>query len=135
MLLKLLALARCAAKQRATGHHQVFARGVVTLGNQEELLLSANCYSNALAVVFAQHVQHAARLFFNSMHRTQKRRLLVKRLARVAAKRRGDAQNLILDERVRCRIPSRVATRFERGAQTARGEARRIGLALNQLFS
>ena len=134
VLLELLALARRIAEQRASRKDQVLATCVFVLGNQEELLLGADGDAHALRMLTEQR-ERAPDLRFDGVHRTQKRGLLVERLARVAAACRGDAQHLILDERVARGIPCRVAARIERGAQTARREARRIGLALDELLA
>ena len=134
VLVELLALARHRAEQRAARHDEVAAALVVLLGDQEVLLLGTDRGDDALRIL-AEQRQHAVGLLLNGGHRAQKRRLLVQRLAGIAAKRRGDAQHLVLDERVAGGIPGGVAARLERGAQAAGGEARRIGLALDELLA
>jgi hypothetical protein len=69
------------------------------------------------------------------VHGAQQRGLLVKRLAGVAAERRGDAQHLVLDERVAGGVPGRVAAGLEGGAQAAVREAGSVGLALDELLA
>ncbi len=61
--------------------------------------------------------------------------LLVERLARVGAKRSGDAQHLVFDERVAGRVPGGVAAGLEGGAQTAAGEGGGVRLALDELLA
>ena len=134
VLFKFLALARRIAEQRTAGQHKVKALGVVLLGDEEVLLLGAD-RGNNLLMALAEELEHAVRLLIDSDHGTQKRRLLVERLAGIAAERGGDAQHLVLHERVARRIPRGVAAGLEGGAQTARGEARRIGFALNELLA
>ena len=134
MLFQLLPLQRRIAEQRAPAHDKVLALRVVFLGNKEVLLLGAHGGHHAL-VRLAEQGQHAIRLLVDGAHRTQQRGFLVKRLARVAAKRRRNAQHLVLDEGVGRGIPGRVAARFERSAQAAGREARCVRLALDQLFS
>ena len=122
MLFKLLALAGGVTEQRAAGQNQVGALLVLLFGNQEVLLLGANGGYHAL-LRFAEACQRAICLLIDGFHGAQQRRFLVKRFARVAAKRRGDAQNFVLDESVRRGVPSRVTACLKRGAQAARGEA------------
>ena len=134
VVVKLLALARRIAEQRAVRQHQVETLLVLLLRDEEVFLLAADRDIDAAALL-AEQRQHAVGLLFDDRHAAQKRRLLVERLARVAAERRGDAQHLVLDERVARGIPRRVAARLERGAQAAVREARGIGLALDELFA
>ncbi len=80
-------------------------------------------------------MKYAPGLAGNLLHGAQQRRFLIQCLAIIGAEHRGDAQRVALDERIGRRIPRRVAARFKRGAQTARGEGRRVRLALNQLLA
>ena len=115
MLIELLALARHRAEQRATAHDEVAAAFVILLGDQEVLLLGADRGDDALRIL-AEQRQHAVGLLLDGGHRAQKRRLLVQRLAGVAAEGGGNAQHFIFDERVAGGIPRRVAARLEGGA-------------------
>ena len=65
----------------------------------------------------------------------QKRGLLVQRLARVGDKGGGDAEDLVLDEGGAHGIPDGVAAGLKGRAQAARREARRVGLALDELLA
>ncbi len=85
--------------------------------------------------MLAEEGEHALGLLVQRRHRAQQRGLLVERLARVGAKRGGDAQDVVLDERRARGVPGGVAAGLERGAQAAVGEARRVGLALDQGFA
>ena len=134
VLLELLALARRVAEQRATGEHQVETLLVVLLGDEEVLLLGAEGGGDAIGPL-AEQIEHAMRLVLDGAHGPQERRLLVKRLAGVGAEGGGDAEHLVLDEGVGGGIPRRVAAGLEGGAQAARGEARRVGLALDELLA
>ena len=134
MLLELLALARRRTEQRAAGKDEVLAMLVVALLDKEILLLGAHGGGHARNVD-AKQMKRAASLVRNCLHRAQKRGLLVKRLAGVAAKRGGDAQHLVFDERVAGGVPCGVAAGLEGGAQAARREARCVGFALDQLFA
>ena len=134
VLLQLLALARGVAEQRATAHHEILALGVVLLGDEEVLLLGAHRGHDALRLP-AEQREHAVRLLLDGAHGSQERRLLVERLAGVGAEGGGDAQHLVLHERIARGIPRRVAARLERGAQAAGGEAGRVGLARDELLA
>ena len=122
MFLELLALQRGVAEQRAARHDEVGALRVVLLADQEVLLLGADGGDHAIDML-AEQRQHALGLLVDSAHGAQQRGFLVKRLAGIAAERGGDAQHLVLDERVAGGIPCRVAAGLERGAQAAGREA------------
>lgn len=134
MLFKLLALKRSGAEQGAARHDKVLALYVILLGNQEVLLLCTNGGNHAMAV-FAKELQDALSLFVNSAHRTEKRSFLIERFTGVGAERGRNAQHFILDECIAGRIPCGIAASLKRGTQTARGEARCIRLALNELLA
>ena len=76
-------------------------------------------------------------LFGERVRAAEQRRHLVERLAVVADEHRRDAQRAraarLDDEHRARRVPRRVAARLPGGAQAARREARRIGLALDEL--
>jgi hypothetical protein len=135
VLLQLLALARRVAEQRAAADHEVHALFVVLLGDEEVLLLSAEGGGHALGGVVAEQRQHTAGLHVDGLHGAQKRRLLVERLAGVAAEGSGDAEHLVLDEGVGGGVPRGVAAGLEGGAQAAGREAGGIRLALNELLT
>ena len=134
VLLELLPLAGSCTKERASGNDEVRPAGVILLFDEEVLLLVAHTRHHA-AGVLAKERKHALGLRIHSGHRTQKRRLLIERLARIGAKRRGDAEHLVFDEGGRSRVPSGVAARLKRGAEPTVGEARRVRLALDELFA
>ena len=134
VLFQLLALAGRIAEQRAAAHDEVLALGVVLFRDQEIFLLGTHRGNDAL-VRLSEQREHAVRLLFHHVHGAEERRLLVERLAGVAAEGGGDAQHLVLDERVGRGIPGGVAAGLEGGAQAARREAGRVGLALDELLA
>ncbi len=134
VLLELLALGGLGAKQGAAGEDEVRAGLVVVLGDDEVLLLRADRGVDA-ARLLAKQAKDALRLLLEGDLGTQQRGLLVKRLAGVADERGGDAQDLVLDERGAHGVPHGVAAGLECGAQAAGGEARRVGLALDELLA
>ena len=134
VLLELLALARRSAEQRASGEDEVLALLVVLFFDEEVLLLGAHGGDDARHLE-AEQLQDALGLVADGFHGAQERGLLVERLARVGAKRGGDAQHLVFDERVAGRVPGGVAAGLEGGAQTAAGEGGGVGLALDELLA
>ncbi|VWM24384.1 Uncharacterised protein [Collinsella intestinalis] len=133
VFLELLSLARGGAEEGAPADHEVAAAVGVLL--DEEVLLLVPDARNDLLGRLAEEGEHALGLLVQRRHRAQQRGLLVERLARVGAKRGGDAQDVVLDERRARGVPGGVAAGLERGAQAAVGEARRVGLALDQGFA
>ena len=90
-------------------------------------------------VLVPEQLQDPLGLHVQGLHRPQQRRLLVERLAGPAHEGRGNAERravgVFQDVGRAGRVPGRVAAGLERGADAARGEARRVGLALDQLLA
>src|SRR5690606_2183647 len=106
--------------------------------DQEVLLLGTAGGDDALGVG-AEELEDPDRLLRERFDRAQQRRLLVERLARPAhERRRNDERRPVLTDqnpRSAGRVPRRVAAGLERGAHAAGREARRIGLALDQVLA
>ena len=138
LVFHLLPLRRLRAEERAARVDQIGAREVEVAIDQEVLLLGTAGREHALGGR-AEQLEHADRLLRDRLHRAQQRRLLVERLAGPADERgRDDERRAVavdVQPRRARRIPRRVAARLERGAHAARREARRIGLALDQLLA
>ena len=134
MLLELLALGRLAAEERAPGEDEVGASLVVLLLDEEVLLLGADGGVDAVWVE-AEEREHALGLLLEGDLGTEQRRLLVERLAGVRDEGGGDAEDLVLDERGAHGVPHGVAAGLEGGTKSAGGEARRVGLALDELLA
>ena len=134
VLLELLALDRLAAEERASAVDEVGPLLVVLLLDEEVLLLRADRGEDALGLA-AEELEHALRLLLEGHLRAQERRLLVERLAVVGDERRGDAQDLVLDEGRARGVPGGVAARLEGRAQAAGGEGGGVGLALDELLA
>ena len=139
LILHLLALRRLGAEERAAGVDQVGARKIEVAVDEEVLLLGTAGGVDALGRG-AEQLQHANGLLRDGFHRAQQRRLLVERLTGPAHERRRNHERgavAAVEEQPRRagRIPRRVAARLEGGAHAAGGEARRVGLALDQLLA
>ena len=134
VFVEFLALARRRAEQRAPAHDEILALLVIFLGNKEIFLLGTHIH-RYMTGLFAEQRQHALCLHVDGGHGTQKRSLFVERLARIRAERRGNAQHFVFDEGIARWIPRRIAARLESCAQASVRKARRIGLALHQLFA
>ncbi len=139
VVIELVALGRLGSEQRAAGGHQVRALEVVLLVDQEVLLLGADGGEHPLGGAVAEQLERAHRRLRQRVHRAQQGDLVVERLARPRRERGRDAEHravgVLEDERRRARVPGGVAARLERGADAAGGEARGVGLALDQLVA
>ena len=139
LVLKLLPLRRLGTEQRPPGHHEVGAGKKEVAVDEKVFLLRSARRSHLADVLVAEQGQHAAGLLVDGLHRAEQRGLLIQRLARPRAERRGDAERgavgVVEDVGGARRIPGGVAAGFERGAEAARGEARCIGLALDQFLA
>ena len=135
MIVQLLTLRRLAAVERAAGVDQILALVVNVLINKEVFLLGTDRCADVLAGVVAEEAKDTHGLTVDRLHRAKKRCLFVKRFAAVGTERGGDAKHAVFDERVARGIPCGVAAGFERGAKAAGGEARGVGLALDQLLA
>jgi len=139
VVLQFLASRRLGTKQRPAGQDQVEAFLVERAIDQKILLLGPHRRHDATAGDVAQRPQDADRLLVQGIHGPQERCFLIQRLACIRAKGTGDAQRdvlaILLDKHGGGTIPSGIASGFEGGAQAARGERGRIGLALDQFLA
>ena len=138
MVLELLVLRGRRTEERAAGHHQVGTLQIERLVDEEVLLLGSK-RNRDLLVTLAEAMHQTLRRCGERLHRTEERRLLVERLARIGAEGGRDAQGravaVALDERGRGRIPRRVAARLEGRTDATRREARGIRLADDQVLA
>ena len=139
LILELLPLRRLGTEQRPPGHHQI-GTGEVEVAVDEEVFLFRPARRGDLPdILVAEEGQDAAGLLVEGLHRAEERGLLVEGLARPRAEGRGDAEGRavgIVEDVGRARgIPGGVATGLERRPQPAGGEARGIGLALDQFLA
>ena len=134
MLFQLLALGGGSTEQGAAGQDQILACLVILLLNKEVLLLGADSGGDVIHVL-AEQLQDADGLIGQRVHGAQQRGLLIQSLAGVADERGGDAQHIVLDERVAGGVPCGVAAGLTGGAQAAGREGRSIGLAAHQLLA
>jgi hypothetical protein len=138
VVLELLPLRCGRADERAAADEEVGPRRRELAVDEEVLLLDAERRDDLVrALVRAEDAQDAHRLLRHGLDRAEKRSLLVEGLARVAHEHGGDAQRRLVaravDERRARRVPGGVAARLVGVADAAVREARRIGLALDQL--
>ncbi len=138
MVLHLLALGRLGAEQGAAGVDQVGTAEIELPIDQEVFLLGAAGRDDALRAR-AEQLEDAHRLLRERFHRPQQRRLGVERLAGPADEgRRNDQRGAVGRDQQpgrAGRIPRGVAAGLEGRAHAARREARRVGLALDQLLA
>ncbi len=97
------------AEQRPAANDQVATLPICVLLDEEILLLVTHIRHHALRML-AEEGEHALGLLVQRRHRAQQRGLLVERLARVGAKRGGDAQDVVLDERRARGVPGGYAS-------------------------
>ena len=134
MLFQLLAFGGGSTKQGTAGQNQVLACLVVLFFNKEVFLLGADSRGNVIHVL-AKELQDADGLIGQRVHGAEQRGLLIQSLAGVADERGGDAEHIVLDERVAGGVPCGVAAGLTGGTQAAGRERRSIGLAAHQLLA
>ena len=135
VVVELLTLGRTRAEEGASGIFQILAAFVNILVDQKVFLLGADSRVYAGDVGLAEEVQDPHALVVDAVHRAQQGGLFVQHIAGIGHERGGDAQGVVLDERGRGGIPCGIAARFKGGADTARGEGGRVGLALDELLA
>jgi hypothetical protein len=139
VVLELLPARRRRADERAAAHDEVGPQRVERAVDEEVLLLRAHRREDALHALVAEQLEERDRLLREDVRAAEQRRHLVERLAVVADEDRRDAERARVprldDEHRAGRVPRRVAARLPRVAEPARGEARRVGLALDQLLA
>ena len=137
VVLELLAARRRRADERAARHHEVGAQREVAAVDEEVFLLGSERGVDALHALVAEQLEQLDRLGGERIGAAEQRRHLVERLTVVADEDRRDAERAraarLDDEHRARRVPRRVAAGLPRGAQAAGGEARRVGLALDEL--
>ena len=135
MVRELLSLGRPCAEKRASGEHQVLSSLVMFLVYQEVLLLGANGGDHALDVLVSEEPEDLHRLVAYGLHASEQRGLLVQRFSGVRKENRGDVKRVVPDEGIAGGVPGRVAAGLEGGPQSAGGEGRSVGLALDQALA
>ena len=135
MVFHLLPLRRRRAKQRASGIDQIFALFIVFFVYQEIFLLAADGRAQGVDILVAKQFQDAQALAVDGLHAAQQRRLLVQRMAGIRTECRRDAEHIVLDKRIRSRVPGRIAAGLKRRAQTAIRERRRVRFTTDQFFA
>ena len=138
VVLELLALRRLGAEERPLAGEQVGTAVVEVAVDEEVLLLRPDGRVDPPhAVVGAEEPEDPHRLLGERLDRAEQRDLGVERLAGPGDERGRDAERDVVvapdEERRAGGVPGRVAARLERGAEAARGEARRVRLALDQV--
>ena len=123
VIIQLLTLGWLRAEERSAGVHYILAFFINAFVDEKILLLRADGGLDRGHIIVAEKLQHAQSLTVESLHRAQKRRFLIQCFAAVRAERRRYAKDVILDKRIRGRIPRGVAARFKRCAQSAGREA------------
>ena len=139
LIFHFLSLRRFCTEERAAGVDQVRPRKIEVAVDEEVLLLGTAGGVDALGRG-AKQLQHANGLLRDGLHRAQQRGLLVERLTGPAHERRRNHQRCAVatveqQPRRAGRIPRRVAAGLEGGAHAARGEARRVRFAFDQLLA
>ena len=136
VVLELLPLRGHRAEERASREHEVGPRVVEALVDEEVLLLGAAVRDDHGRVDVAEELQDALGVLVQHLIRAKERRLGVERLAGPRDEARGNAERragLRVEEvRGAGHVPRGVTARLERRADAAVGEARRVGLALDE---
>ena len=135
MVVHLLTLRRHCAYKRPSAIDKVWALIIHFFIHQKIFLLGAHCGVHALHTFKPEYFCNAQRLLVYRVHTAKQRCLLIKRFAAIGAKRRGNAECIILYKGEGARIPCRIASCFKGGAKPARREGRCVRLALYKLFA
>ena len=135
MVIHFLSLWRLCTEQGASGKAKVRALIVHFLSDKEIFLLGSDRTGYSLYAVVAEQFEDTECLLVKSLHRTQKRSLLVKGMTAVGAECGRNTQGLTLNKRVRRGIPCGITSCLKSGTKTTAGERRSIRLTLNKLFA
>ena len=127
---------RCAgAEEGSARKNKVGAFVVIFSVNEEVFLLGADRRFDGSHVGIAEELHDTHRLTVKRFHRTEQGSLFIECIACEGAECGRNAENVVLDERVRGGVPGSVTARFKGCAQTAGGEGGRVRLTLYKLFS
>ena len=131
MVLHLLVLRGVVTHERAPSEQEVGTCGVEAFVDEEILLFPAEVGGDLLHR-WVEVVTDVGSGHVHGMQGTQQRSLIVEGLACVRNENRGDAERVVDDEHRTGGVPRRIAAGLEGAADATRGEARRIGLLLNE---
>ena len=135
VVVHLLTLRRLRPKERSSAVSEIRALVVHFLRDEEVFLLGTHRGAHVFRRVVAEQSEDPERLPVQRLHGAEQGGLLVKGVTAVGAERRGNAERLSFNKRVRRGVPCGVASRLKSGAQAAGGEGGRVRLALYQLFA
>ena len=135
VIVHLLPFWRLCAKQRTAAEDQVLTLIEHGTVDQKVFLFRSNGGTDTFDILIAEQSDDPHRLLVQRLHGAQQRRLFIQRLSAVGAKGGGDAQRLILDERIGGGVPRRIAAGLKGRAQATGGEAGGIRLPLDQFLA
>ena len=135
MVIHFLSLWRLCTEQGTSGKTKVGTLIVHFFCDKEIFLLGSDRTGYSLYAVVAEQFEDTECLLVKSLHRTQKRSLLVKGMTAVGAECGRNTQGLTLNKRVRRGIPCGITSCLKSGTKTTAGERRSIRLTLNKLFA
>ena len=131
MVIHLLVLCRIVTHQRATRQQQVGTGSIEALVHEEILLFPAKVRRH----FFYRRVEivaHVRRSHVDGMEGTQQWSLVVECLTAIRYEDGGNTQCVVDDKDRRRGVPCRIATSFERRADSTAGERRRIRFLLDK---
>ena len=135
MVIHFLSLWRLCTEQGTSGKTKVGTLIVHFFCDKEIFLLGSDRTGYSLYAVVAEQFEDTECLLVKSLHRTQKRSLLVKGMTAVGAECSRNTQGLTLNKRVRRGIPCGITSCLKSGTKTAAGERRGVRLTLDEFFS
>ena len=139
MVVHLLPLGRHGPEESPSRVDQIFPLHEFFGIHQEVFLLRSDIWRHLAGGRVAEQPYQPQRLSVNGFHGTQKRRLLIQRLAGVGTEGRRNAQHgaavILADKRGRGAVPGRIAPGLKGGPQSSGGKRRGIGFSFDQFFS
>ena len=139
VILELLSLGRKGAEHGPSGQHEVLSGGEILFVDEEVFLLGTDRGDDAAGCRVAEGLENAERLGADRLHRPEERGLLVEGLAVIGDEGGRDDESLagafLVEIGGARHVPCGVAAGLEGGAKAARGEARRVGFALDELLA
>ena len=119
VILHLLAFRRGRSQKRSSAEKKVFSLLIHVLVDEEIFLLGADRRRDACDVALADQMKDFNGLLTQRFHGTEKRCLLIQRLAAIGNERRRNIQRAILDKSRRGRVPCGIAAGLEGRAESA----------------
>ena len=135
MIIQLLPFRRLSAKQGSAGKAQIRSFVIHFFGNQEILLLRSHRRNHSFCCIISEQLKNPECLAAEDFHRTKKWCLFIQCVPAIRTECCRNTKGFAFDKCIRCRIPCRITSGFERCPETAVRERRCVRFSFDQFLA